>query len=96
VRHPESATWQRHPAVLARLEFGALLIDHFFWCMSSSGRRSMPMNCRCFSMTCPELGDDRGHELAAWLPVSASRIEHRLELIDHEGDIATFAETLRK
>src|ERR1700747_2924109 len=39
-----------------------------------------------------ELGDDRWHEFATWLPVTAARIEHRLQLIHEEGHISALPE----
>ena len=42
-----------------------------------------------------KLGDDRRHELPAGLPVAAARIKHGLELINQEGDVATFSEHRR-
>src|SRR3981081_4169755 len=38
-----------------------------------------------------QLGDGRGHEFAAGLPVAALRIEYRLQLLDQKGGVAALA-----
>ncbi len=82
--------------LLARfLELGSFLGNQFFLrfieirCLQQADRDQV------FFDDIAELGDDRWHELAARLPITAARVEDSLEFIDEEGDVATFTEYRR-
>src|SRR5690606_29602893 len=76
----------------AGLELRALLGDQLLLLGRQRGRlqqadlRQVPLDDMA------ELRDDRGHELAARLPVAAARVEHGLQLVDEERDVTALSE----
>src|SRR5882762_2262420 len=79
----------------ARLELGALLVDQLLLVRIELRLPDETDALQVLLDDIAELGDDRGHELSAGLPVTAARVEHRLQLIHQEGDVAALAEHRR-
>src|SRR5690606_3917751 len=88
----EVAVRERVDLLLLRFELRLLLFDELL---------AMLIQVGCFEQTdrlqvlfdhVAELSDDRGHELAARLPVAAARVEDGFQLFDEERHVAAFAE----
>src|SRR5690606_30752305 len=78
--------------LLSSLVFGALLLDQLATGFVDLGVLQEADGAQVPLDDVTELGNDRGHELAAGLPVATAWVEHGFELFDKEGHIAAFAE----
>jgi len=74
------------------LEFGALLGHQLFLVFVQLVLVHQPDHDQVLLDDFADLGDQRGHEMAARLPVAAARIEHRFQFLHQEGHVAALAE----
>ena len=81
--------------LLACFELGALGIDQLALVLIEAHRPQHADHLQVLLDDMAQLGDDGRHELTARLPIATARVEHGLELIDQEGDVATLAEHRR-
>ena len=88
-------TRERVRLLVKRLELRALFLDEFLAMLVEFRPRDETDGLQVLFDDVAKFRDDGRHELAARLPVAATRVEHSLQFVHQEGNVATLAEHRR-